>query len=158
MSWVKWWRGLSSAPCSSCDQCPPFPVVSAESHQKELLSWQAGHPRHLANCPGAGWGSSPLLPPSPWVGSPTWEISARMMLRYCLPCPRASMAAKNSFLSWISFTSSSNRSSSGAGSSCRTWGTFFRSSLSFPVAKIFWSLRFSFSRSPVGPRNDFANV
>lgn len=27
-----------------------------------------------------------------------------MMPRYCLPCPRASMAAKNSFLSWISFT------------------------------------------------------
>lgn len=145
---------------------------------------------------------------------------------YGLPCPSASMSARNSFLSWISFTTgqgrravsvqgnggrqapgrgggdngllpwgeeaflrsvfptrwpsgllsippdcgplcppsrprwpigglhSSNRSSSGAGSSCRTGGGFvFRSSESFPVAKMFWSLRFSFSRSPTGPRN-----
>lgn len=143
-----------------------------------------------------------------FLGFPTWEISARMIPRYCLPCPRASMAAKNSFLSWTSFTTaqrgraisaqgsgsarghrhhmasegergrggggkvyskscslvspissththshSSNRSSSGAGSSCCTRGTILRSSMSFPVAKIFWSLRFSFSRSPVGPRD-----
>lgn len=124
-----------------------------------------------------------------------------MIPRYCLPCPRASMAAKNSFLSWTSFTTaqrgraisaqgsgsakgprqhmagweevyrmsccslvspissthththSSNRSSSGDGSSCCTRGAVFRSSMSFPVAKIFWSLCFSFSRSPVGPRD-----
>lgn len=38
------------------------------------------------------------------VASPTWEISARMIPRYCLPCPRDSMSARNSFLSWISFT------------------------------------------------------
>lgn len=143
-----------------------------------------------------------------FLGFPTWEISARMIPRYCLPCPRASMAAKNSFLSWTSFTTaqrgraisaqgsgsaqgprqhmasegergrggggkvyskscslvspissthtyshSSNRSSSGAGSSCCTRGAVLRSSMSFPVAKIFWSLRFSFSRSPVGPRD-----
>lgn len=50
----------------------------------------------------------------------------------------------------ISGLRSSNRSSSGAASSCRTGrGFFFRSFLSFPVAKIFWSLCFSFSRSPV---------
>lgn len=54
----------------------------------------------------------------------------------------------------ISGLHSSKRSSSGAESSCCTGGGFlFRSSESFPVAKIFWSLRFSFSRSPVGPRN-----
>lgn len=35
---------------------------------------------------------------------PTWEISARMSARYCRPWPRASMAARNSFLSWISRT------------------------------------------------------
>lgn len=155
------------------------------------------------------------------VASPTWEISVRMIPRYCLPCPRASMPARNSFLSWISFTTrwgrrvvhvqgsrepagswdgwrgqqvaslgerkqfwgqtvfltlaaedgapprpplqrkwplsglhSSKRSSSGAESSCRTGGGFlFHSSESFPVAKIFWSLRFSLSRSPAGPRN-----
>lgn len=53
--------------------------------------------------------------------------------------------------SWpISGLRSSNRSSSGAGSSCGTGGGFFfRSFLSFPVAKMFWSLCFSFSRSPV---------
>lgn len=50
----------------------------------------------------------------------------------------------------ISGLRSSNRSSSGAASSCRTGrGFLFRSFLSFPVAKIFWSLCFSFSRSPV---------
>lgn len=144
-----------------------------------------------------------------------------MIPRYCLPCPRASMSARNSFLSWISFTTgrgegasvyralrpsgswlgwqgqglplgerrqfcgqcfslggrplpqfrasthtprlhnwptgslrSSNLSSSGAGFACRTGGGFlFRSCLSFPVAKMFWSLCFSFSRSPVRPRN-----
>lgn len=27
-----------------------------------------------------------------------------MIPRYCLPCPSASMPARNSFLSWISFT------------------------------------------------------
>lgn len=32
------------------------------------------------------------------------EISVRMIAWYCLPCPRASMSARNSFLSWISFT------------------------------------------------------
>lgn len=49
---------------------------------------------------------------------------------------------------------SSNLSSSGAGFSCRTGGGFlFRSCLSFPVAKMFWSLCFSFSRSPVRPRS-----
>ena len=54
---------------------------------------------------------------------------------------------------------SSKRSSLGAGSSCRTgWGFLFRSSGSFPVAKIFWSLRFSFSRSPVGPRCGLVKV
>lgn len=38
--------------------------------------------------------------PSHWpVASPTWEISARMIPRYCLPCPRASMSARNSLLS-----------------------------------------------------------
>lgn len=163
-----------------------------------------------------------VSPPTSLLACPTWEISARMIPRYCLPCPRASMSAKNSFLSWISFTTgqgegpsvyramglqgpgrgrgtglaspeermqsrgqcfslfgpqgsplspilgplhtlspplhnrpiddlrSSNRSSSDAGSSWRTGGGFlFRSFLSFPVAKIFWSLCFSFSRSPV---------
>lgn len=50
----------------------------------------------------------------------------------------------------ISGLRSSNRSSSGAASSCRTGrGFLFRSFLSFPMAKIFWSLCFSFSRSPV---------
>lgn len=54
---------------------------------------------------------------------------------------------------------SSKRSSSGAGSSCRTGGGFlFRSSGFFPLAKIFWSLRFSFSRSPVGPRCGLGKV
>ena len=54
---------------------------------------------------------------------------------------------------------SSKRSNLGAGSSCRTgWGFLFRSSGSFPVAKIFWSLRFSFSRSPVGPRQGLVKV
>lgn len=49
-------------------------------------------------------GRLPLTLLFPLVGAPTWEISARMIPRYCLPCPRASMAAKNSFLSCISFT------------------------------------------------------
>ena len=54
---------------------------------------------------------------------------------------------------------SSKRSSLGAGSSCRRgWGFLFRSSGSFPVAKIFWSLRFSFSRSPVGPRRGLVKL
>lgn len=53
---------------------------------------------------------------------------------------------------------SSKRSSSGAGSSCCTWRTFFRSAMSFPLAKIFWSLCFSFSRSPVGPGNHLSRV
>lgn len=35
---------------------------------------------------------------------PTWEISVRMMVRNCLPWPRASMSLRNSFLSSISFT------------------------------------------------------
>lgn len=48
---------------------------------------------------------------------------------------------------------SSKRSSSGPGS-CRAGGAFLlRSSVSFPVAKRSWSLRFSFSRSPGGPRS-----
>jgi hypothetical protein len=33
----------------------------------------------------------------------------RMIPWYCLPCPRASMAARNSFLSWISFTTGHRR-------------------------------------------------
>lgn len=54
---------------------------------------------------------------------------------------------------------SSNRSGSGAGSSCCTGGAFlFCFSGSFPVAKIFWSLRFSFSRSPVEPNSGIAKV
>ena len=53
---------------------------------------------------------------------------------------------------------SSKRSSSGAGSSCRTGGGFLFRSSGFPVAKIFWSLRFSFSRSPVGPRCGLGKV
>lgn len=59
---------------------------------------------------GARPRGSPML-------SPTWEISARMMARYCLPCPRASMAARNSLLSWISFTTAQGR-----GPSVPGWG------------------------------------
>lgn len=50
---------------------------------------------------------------------------------------------------------SSNRSGAGAGAGsfrCTARGCFFRSSLSLPEAKMLWSLRFSFSRSPVRPR------
>lgn len=176
---------------------------------------------HFYSDPIFSW-PRPLPPPA---AAPTWEISVRMIPRYCLARPRASISARNSFLSWISLTTgqregssshwamgpsgswwgggrgeglplgggsssvvrhcvslvhpqgstlprfwaphtpspaltgpsrglrSSNRSSSGAGSfRCTARGFFFRSSLSFPVAKMFWSLRFSFSRSPVRPR------
>lgn len=49
--------------------------------------------------------SSRLAPPHTHIpsafpgASPTWEISARMIPRYCLPCPRASMSARNSLSS-----------------------------------------------------------
>lgn len=55
-------------------------------------------------------------PPLP-VASPTWEISARMSPWYCLPCPSASMPARNSFLSWISFTTRRGRRA------VRLWGS-----------------------------------
>lgn len=68
----------------------------------------------LAGAPPISFYSSSL------VGSPTWEISARMIPRYCLLCPRASMAAKNSFLSWISFTTAQRRGAINAQGSGRT--------------------------------------
>lgn len=42
-----------------------------------------------------------------------------MIPRYCLPCPRASMSVRNSFLSWISFiTGQGRRAVSVQGSGC----------------------------------------
>lgn len=83
-------------------------LIFCKGSPGRLLSWQdtmvgACHLR------GQPWclltGAPPIDSTLPhFLGFPTWEISARMIPRYCLPCPRASMAAKNSFLSWTSFT------------------------------------------------------
>lgn len=83
-------------------------LIFCKGSPGRLLSWQdtmvgACHLRGQPWCLLAG------APPidstlAHFLGFPTWEISARMIPRYCLPCPRASMAAKNSFLSWTSFT------------------------------------------------------
>lgn len=83
-------------------------LIFCKGSPGRLLSWQdtmvgACHLRGQPWCLLAG--APPIDSTLPhFLGFPTWEISARMIPRYCLPCPRASMAAKNSFLSWTSFT------------------------------------------------------
>ena len=89
-------------------------------------------------------------------GSPPLGTGSTSVLRPLLPLGRGGGGAPHPHslpsVTVPSGSRSSNRSSSGAGASCCTGGGFlFLSSGSFPVAKIFWSLRFSFSRSPVGP-------
>lgn len=78
-----------------------------------------------------------------------FQGSRRGQLPLCLPRPQNPTTA----LSPFDYIHSSNRSGSGTTTSSLT-GFFRRSSstLSFPLAKIFWSLSFSFSRSPVNTK------
>lgn len=133
----------------------------AEGQDGDDPAWQGGSPS------GQGWA---ILPPSPetasvvtraflnsslllwsvsYISCSFWEISARMIPQYCLLSPGAFISDRNVFLSQISFTSSSDWSSSGAGFSCCTGGGFLSHSCLFSVAKISWSLHFSFSKSPL---------
>lgn len=84
--------------------------------------------------------SSLLLCSTSYISHSFWEISARMIPWYYLPCPGASTSARNFFLSWISLPSSSNSSISGAGFSACTGGAFFSVSMCPSLWQVPWSL------------------
>ena len=75
----------------------------------------------------------------------TCDISVMSLLLYFSPCPSASISSKNSFLSSISFSTSSNLSASVSGSGCGlvTVGAAGSTSESLPNAITFCSFCFS---------------